>query len=372
MRYETEQAQVRRVLIYRLGSIGDTVVALPAIRLVARAFPEAERRVLTNFSTEVKAAPLESVLEGTGLLHSYMRYPLGERNIGTLYKLRSEIRNWGPDVLVYLAAPRGRMKAVRDLLFFRSCGIGKMIGIPLSHDSQGPRQIDGARLYESEASRLARGIRALGDAQLQDPASWDLALTSEEIQKAENVIANWSGRGRFIAASIGTKADTKDWGVENWRSLFSSVSRSHPGFGLVTIGAANERAASDIAADAWSGPKLNLCGNLKPRESAAVIQRSVMFIGHDSGPMHLAAAVNIPCVAVFSARNKPGEWFPFGTNNQIIYHQTDCFGCQLERCEHHQKKCIRSITVDEVRAAVAHTLHHQLGSSNHAMSEPRR
>jgi len=353
----SQPATVDKVLIYRLGSIGDTVVALPAIRLVARSFPEAERRVLTNFSTEPKAAPFESVLEGTGLVHGYMRYPLGERNIRTLYKLRSEIRNWQPDLLVYLAAPRGRMKAVRDLLFFRSCGIGKMIGIPLRHDSQGPRQLDGARLYESEASRLARGIRSIGDARLQDPASWDLALTSEECRKAENIFANWIGRGRFIAASIGTKADTKDWGVENWRSLFSSVSQSHPRFGLVMIGAANERAASDIAADAWSGPTLNLCGNLTPRESAAVIKRSVMFVGHDSGPMHLAAAVGIPCVAVFSARNKPGEWFPFGANNRIIYHQSDCFGCELVRCEVHHKKCIRSITVDEVRAAVAHTLH---------------
>ncbi len=45
---------MRRVLIYRLGSLGDTLIALPALKLVARAFPDAERRLLTNFPVNVK------------------------------------------------------------------------------------------------------------------------------------------------------------------------------------------------------------------------------------------------------------------------------------------------------------------------------
>jgi len=352
----SQHATAKRVLIYRLGSIGDTVVALPAIRLVARAFPDAERRVLTNFSVGIKAAPLEAVLEGTGLVHGYLRYPLGVRNAGTLSELRSEIRNWRPDLLVYLAAARGRMKAVRDILFFRLCGIRRMIGVPLSRDAQESRQVDGERLYESEAGRLARSIRPLGDARLDDPASWALALTPEELRQAESVLHNWIGQRKFLAASIGTKADTKDWGVENWRALFESVSRSHPGLGLVMIGAADEGDSSDYVSGAWQGPALNCCGRLSPRESAAVIKRSMAFVGHDSGPMHLAAAVGVPCTAVFSARSKPGVWFPFGVNHRIVYHQTGCFGCELTICTLHEKKCIRSITVNEVHAAATDLL----------------
>ena len=48
----------RKVLIYRLGSLGDTVVALPSLHLIARAFPDAERRVLTNFPVSGKEAPI--------------------------------------------------------------------------------------------------------------------------------------------------------------------------------------------------------------------------------------------------------------------------------------------------------------------------
>ncbi len=68
------------ILIYRLGSLGDTVVALPALKLVARAFPDAERWMLTNFSTSAKAAPMAAVLAGMGLVHGYIEYPIGMRS----------------------------------------------------------------------------------------------------------------------------------------------------------------------------------------------------------------------------------------------------------------------------------------------------
>src|SRR5436190_9988886 len=97
----------RRVLIYRLGSLGDTVVALPALRLVARAFPDAERWALTNFSVSSKAAPMASVLEGTGLVHGYLKYPVGLRDAVGLLKLRRDIRRLRPDALVYLAEAHG-------------------------------------------------------------------------------------------------------------------------------------------------------------------------------------------------------------------------------------------------------------------------
>src|SRR2546422_11247102 len=86
----------RRILIYRLGSLGDTVVALPALRLVARAFEDAERWVLTNFNVSHKAAPMASVLEGTGLVHGYLEYPPGLRRLSGVVQLRADIRRFHP------------------------------------------------------------------------------------------------------------------------------------------------------------------------------------------------------------------------------------------------------------------------------------
>lgn len=101
----------------------------------------------------------------------------------------------------------------------------------------------------------------------------------------------------------------------------------------------------------WKGQTANLCGALSPRESAALLEKAEVFVGHDSGPMHLASAVGTPCVAIFSARNLPGQWFPVRSGHKIIYHKTDCFGCGLEQCIAEGKKCIFSISVDEVHSA---------------------
>ncbi|MGA7884288.1 MAG: hypothetical protein WCA44_01005, partial [Acidobacteriaceae bacterium] len=61
-----DPASVRRVLIYRLGSLGDTVVTLPALHVIERAFPQAERRMLTNLPVHAKAPAAWAILEGSG------------------------------------------------------------------------------------------------------------------------------------------------------------------------------------------------------------------------------------------------------------------------------------------------------------------
>jgi ADP-heptose:LPS heptosyltransferase len=192
----------------------------------------------------------------------------------------------------------------------------------------------------------------LGDARLNEPESWDLGLTAAEKAVALSVLSSWDGRHRFIAASLGTKCSAKDWGEEKWTDLLARVSAHYPDLGLLLVGAPDEEALSIRAANRWRGPVLNSCGRLSPRISAALMQHATAFVGHDSGPMHLAAAVEIPCVAVFSARNRPGEWFPAGDRHRVIYHKTECFGCRLNVCVEQKKKCIDSITVDEVLSAL--------------------
>src|SRR5580658_5652739 len=110
---------VKRVLIYRLGSLGDTVVALPALHLVARAFPNAERRMLTNFPVNVKAPPAAAILENTGLVHGYVRYAVGTRSPRELLALWWQLVRWRPQVVVYLGSARGVASAKRDAVFFR-------------------------------------------------------------------------------------------------------------------------------------------------------------------------------------------------------------------------------------------------------------
>ena len=104
----------KRVLIYRLGSLGDTLISLPALHLAARAFPHAERRMLTNFPVSVKAPPAAAILENSNLVHGYFRYSAGTRSPRELISLWWQLLRWRPEVLVYMGASRGVESARRE------------------------------------------------------------------------------------------------------------------------------------------------------------------------------------------------------------------------------------------------------------------
>jgi heptosyltransferase III len=342
---------IKKVLIYRLGSLGDTTVALPCFHLIERSFPNAERVLLTNFPIHAKAPASAAVLGDSGLVHSYMRYTVGTRSPRELLQLAAEIRRFKPDVLIYLMPVRPLSAVRRDKWFFRlAAGVKRIIGLP------GPAELTRVQdpvtgLYESEASRLARTVAALGDAATGDLANWDLRLTSEEREISQKSLEGLAGKP-LIVCGPGTKMQAKDWGQENWRALLCRLSDSYPGYGLALIGAREDAEVSDFAAHGWAGPSVNLCGKLSPRQTAAVFEHASVFLGPDSGPMHLAACAGVPCVIAFSARGLPGVWYPAGSRHRIIYHQVNCFGCNLETCIAEGRKCLTSIAVEEMAAAV--------------------
>lgn len=347
--------EVRKVLIYRIGSLGDTIVSLPCLHLIERRYPNAKRLLLSNYPVHVKAPAAATVLEGSTLVHGYMRYTIGTRDIRELVRLAREIRRFKPDILVYLMPVRSQAAVQRDRRFFRfAAGVKHIIGIPdrdrLTHQKNGA-----TGMYESEAARLARSLSQLGDAAVGDPAHWDLRLTRAEKEQAFKALGGLAGRP-LIACGPGTKMQAKDWGQENWRALLAKLSRDLPAHGLAFIGAKEDFAVADYASRDWRGPMVNLCGRLTPRETAAVLEDAAVFLGPDSGPMHLAACVATPCVIAFSARGLPGIWYPAGAHHQILYRQVSCFGCNLETCVAEARRCLTSISVDEMVAAVQSVL----------------
>ncbi len=351
-------ASVRRVLVYRLGSLGDTLVALPSLHLVERAFPNAERRMLTNIPVASLAPAAAAVLGDSGLIHSYENYPVGLRSPWRLFSVLLRLRRFRPQVIVYLKATTDPGVVRRDAKFLQLTGARRLVGLPaLNADLMPMPDVDG--IFEPEAYRLARSINALGDADVESHASWDLRLSSAERARAHEVLQPLQQRP-FFAVSVGTKVQSKDWGVPNWTRFLRALAQAYPGRALLLAGAREEAAATEAASEGWksvpeAGPTVNVCGLLTPRETAAAFQEADLFVGHDSGPMHLAAVVGTPTVAVFAARNKPRTWFPVSAPHRVIYHRVDCWGCGLETCLEQRKKCLLSITVDEVLEGV-HTV----------------
>ncbi len=331
------------------------MVALPCYHLLAREFPDAQRVLLTNFPVNAKAPAPAAVLGDSGLVDGYMRYTVGTRRLGELLRLMLEIRRFKPDILVYLTGVRRFGNVRRDRLFFRLAGVRRIVGMPSEADLV--RRFDSATgLYESERLRLGRFIGELGDARAGELASYDLRLTAAEREAASAALGLLSGKP-LIVCGPGTKAQAKDWEQDKWRALLARLRVGYPEHGLALVGSQEDLAVSEYASQDWNGPKVNLCGKTSPRQTAAVIESADVFLGLDSGPMHLAASVGVSCVIAFSAHGLPGVWYPAGERHQIVYHQTECFGCWLDTCVAMKKECMRSITVDEMEQAVGRVLH---------------
>ena len=348
------EPEIRRVLIYRLGSLGDTVVALPCYHLIARRFPHAERVLLTGYPVATKAPAAAAVLGASGLVHGYMRYTVGTRSVKELLRVAREIRRFAPEVVVYLMPLRPEKSVLRDRIFLRLAGVRRIIGLPQA--SERTHCLDEATgLYEAEAVRLAKTIAALGEAHPEKLENWDLHLNEAEKCAANEALASLQGRP-LIVCGPGCKMQSNDWGRERWCELLGRLGRRYPEYVLAMSGAKEDAADCEFAASDWTGSKVNLAGKLNPRESAAVFAQAVVFLGPDSGPKHLAASVGTSCVCAFGARNLPGVWFPPGAKNQILYHLPECFGCGLETCIEKKKKCLQSVTVEEMEQAVGRVL----------------
>jgi len=306
------------ILIFRIGSIGDTVVALPCFHLIARAFPDKRRIVIADIaSASQKAAGVETVLGGSGLIDGVINFPPPTRRLRDFVRLAGEIRRSGADTMIYVA-DRDLLRTLRDVSFFRLCGIRKVIGAPLAHDLRRYRIDPVTGDAEMESKRLLRCLAELGTIDADDPSSWDLRLQPQEIHRAKQALAPLEGRP-FLAINVGGKVARKDWGDDNWESLLRCLAGGYRYLGLVFIGSADEFNRHEKLRIAWPGASLNLCGRLAPRESAAAMREARLFIGHDSGPMHLAAAVGVPCVSMFGDFNVPRTWYPHGRGHRILH-----------------------------------------------------
>jgi heptosyltransferase III len=368
-----KSAPIRRLLIFRPGSLGDTVVALPSLHLIARAFPEAERWIITNRPVTPVSVPVKNLLDGSGLVDGYFEadYALVRSRFIVQWNLRKRIKQWQPDALVYIPGRRSLKDVCREWTFFSTCGIGRLIGTPFKASLRENLWEQETQRFEHEASRLARCLRSLGEARLDDPESWSLALDPVEVASARSSLVEL-GRRQLIICSIGTAVEVKDWGSVNWCQLFQALGQRARDYGLVMVGAASEHSLSELVRRHWPGSSVNLCGRLKIREIAAIMENAAVYLGHDSGPMHLAAAAGLPCVAIFASRELPGVWFPYGNNHKVIYHDVPCRRCQLDRCVKYAKRCIMSIRVDEVLEAAEAILRYKVDATDIKCSNARK
>src|ERR1700727_2198886 len=106
-RIAVDKNMLAPIVIYRLGSLGDTIVSLPCFHHIAKTFHNRRRIVLTNEPVSNVAPALETVLGGSGLIDGVITYTAYDRSFFNMLRVLLKLRAVGADTMVYLAAGRG-------------------------------------------------------------------------------------------------------------------------------------------------------------------------------------------------------------------------------------------------------------------------
>jgi len=302
---------MNRILVIRGGAIGDFVLTLPAIKLLRDNFPQAHIEIL-GYPQIIALADRRFYADA---IHSIESRPLAAffaRDAALPVELTEYFGSFDL-ILSYLFDP-GRI--------FRSNlergGIKTFIAGP-------PKLND----HEHAALQLARPLEQIG-LRLKSPAA-RIYPTEADRQFALNFLAN---SRPFIALHPGSGSKTKNWPIEKWKKLgeyLFSLDRAV----LVVAGEADEERLG-VLETAWKDKPVRFAKNLALPHLAALFEGSV-FVGHDSGISHIAAAVGARCILLFGLTD-PSVWAPANASVTVLRAP----GRNLD-----------SLTVDEVIAAVA-------------------
>lgn len=322
---------------------------------IRKAFPEARVTLLSN--SDVKNphyVSARSVLPPSGLYDDWLAYPANipfKEKPSVFARLASEIRRRRFDAVIYLMN-RNRPAAhiLRDEMFFRFAAAGRIIGVKhLKENRLGSDLRKVSRAVGAESDFLLDCLSADSFPQTNDSPLFDLLLSDAEIEAARNWLrSNCAGLvpGRtLVAVAPASKWASKVWNEERYAEVVERLI-SQKGIFPVVFGGPEDREKGDRLLTRWQ-TGANAAGELGVRHAAAALSQCGLYLGNDTGTMHLAAAVGVPCVAIFAAVDLPNRWYPAGTRNQVFRKSVECEGCNTPHC-FNQHKCLELVETVEV------------------------
>lgn len=326
-----------KVLLIRTDRIGDVVLSIPTIEAVKTAYPDSHITFLTRSQT----APL---LLGNPHLDDILEYDPR----GSLIRMRRVLKGAHFDAAVLLH-PTLRLAT---LLFLSR--IGRRIGTGFRPYSL----LFNSRVYEHrrpserhEADYNFSLLRPLGiGVKRSEPRMY---LSEEERDWAESKLRSWGiGARGIVAIHPGSGGSARDWSIGSFASLGERISRELDTQVLVTGGPGEEPLVREVASLMKRNP-LTLTGqNL--RRLAAIFERCDLLVTNSTGPMHMAAAVGTPVVAIFCPIQacSPKRWGPLGEGHSVLFPPVPtCRKCTGPQCQYWD--CMDLVTVDQVLERVS-------------------
>ena len=366
--------------VYRVGQLGDTIAALPAMEAIRSGNPHADMVLISDQHAGSGFVSAWEVVRALELFSDSLVYDpsmSGRNRLIEYFHLAKQIRQHEIRTLFYLAPFfRTRNSIRRDRFFFKVvCGIQKCYGFE-STDHLCRQRDDAGRLvaFPAETDRL---LSIVGEAGLTIPepsqARYPLPRRIQEQRRINELwqAANFSAYDRVVAIGPGSKMPAKRWPIERFASLVTRLLATFPDIQIVVLDGGEDHALGQAVVEATQKRVVNWAGQLSILDSLEVLRRCPLYIGNDTGTMHLAAAAGARCIALFSARDHPGIWEPYGSEHVVLRKDVPCAGCFLIRCEEQQMACLMQIYVDEVFRSCVAALQNTQKDTHHSRGQCR-
>jgi ADP-heptose:LPS heptosyltransferase len=275
-----------RILVIRGGAIGDFILTLPAIRLLRENFPQARLEIL-GYEHIIALADGRYYAEATRSIE-----------YGALAGFFIPNSELAPDLKEYFSSFQQIVSYLFDpdrhfVTNLRRAGAKNILPAFAKIDDS-----------EHAARQLARPLQSLA-LYLEDPAA--IVFPSEHDRLfAARFLAECDERP-LVALHPGSGSPRKNWPIEKWTALGHALLETDAQLLLIGGEADEPRVASLCAA--WADAPVLVARHLPLPQLAAVLERCRLFLGHDSGISHLAAATGAPCLLLFGPTD-PAVWAP--------------------------------------------------------------
>ena len=326
----------QRILVILLGAIGDVTRALPLLARLRRAYPQAH----IAWAVEPAAAAL---LDYHPALDEILLYQRSHGSQTFLPFLRT-VRNHHFDLVLDL---QRHLKSGLVSLWSRA---PVRLGFHRSNTKEGnwlfnTHTIEAVPDFSLKLAQYLKFADALGLP--DDGVRFDLRLRPEEEQQVETLLA---GTIRpFAAFFLGSRWPSRFWFPQATAEV-ARVLQQEYGMGIVLVGGPSEVAFAQQVSEAMGTAVTNLSGKTSLRDLIGVFSRARFALGPDSGPMHIAAATDIPVISLWGATS-PLRSAPWGSKAFVIRGEAACSPCYVRRCPI-GRACMRRITPGQVLEVV--------------------
>jgi ADP-heptose:LPS heptosyltransferase len=343
-----------KLLILRTGNIGDTACALPALAAIRENFPGSHLCLLT--SPGPKGLPeAGQVLDGLGLVDDIITfYPEDLQDWRCRRRLVADLRRQDFDLFILLPQARTDFtRTFRDLLFARLLGVKGALGFVLTNHFPG-FDLRTLKDYVPPHNEVERLLLLLGKSGINGARPFRLTLPARCQSRAAELLDPYRLDGRpVVGFQVFAKAQANQWPLENFAELGGRLQETLQALFILFGGPGDRERLQDLA-NCFPGDKLIAAGKTSVLETAALLARCHVLVTLDTGPMHLAALVGTPIVALFSARQFPKMWDPHSHQAVVLRASVPCELCFKETCYH--LTCMRNISVNAVFQNIMNSL----------------